>query len=91
MTVAGKSFLQVEDEGIFKIRTHADGPSGKLPLSEEMLRNWPSGDLFGLSQNAGMGWSPKEIHGKSMGIQGPPPDATNPGLKPRESLMGATH
>jgi putative YjhG/YagF family dehydratase len=63
MTVAGKSFLQVEDEGIFKIRTHADGPSGKLPLSEEMLRNWPSGDLFGLSQNAGMGWSPKEMLG----------------------------
>ena len=63
MTVAGNSFLQVEDEGIFKIRTHADGPSGKLPLSEEMLRNWPSGDLFGLSQNAGMGWSPKEMLG----------------------------
>ena len=66
MTVAGKSFLQVEDEGIFKIRTHADGPSGKLPLSEEMLRNWPSGDLFGLSQNAGMGWSPKEMLGPQV-------------------------
>jgi xylonate dehydratase len=66
MTIAGKSFLQVEDEGIFKIRTHADGPSGKLPLSEEMLRNWPSGDLFGLSQNAGMGWSPKEMLGPQV-------------------------
>lgn len=60
---AGKSFLQVEDDGIFEIRTHADGPAGKLPLSEEMLKNWPSGDLFGLSQNAGMGWSPKEMLG----------------------------
>ena len=38
MTMAGKSFLQVEDDGIFKIRTHADGPSGKLPLSPEMLQ-----------------------------------------------------
>jgi xylonate dehydratase len=63
MTVASKSLLEVEDEGIFKIRTHADGPAGKLPLSEEMLKNWPSGDLFGLSQNAGMGWSPKEMLG----------------------------
>jgi len=63
MTIASKSLLEVEDEGIFKIRTHADGPAGKLPLSEEMLKNWPSGDLFGLSQNAGMGWSPKEMLG----------------------------
>lgn len=66
MTMAGKSFLQVEDDGIFKIRTHADGPSGKLPLSPEMLKNWPSGDLFGLSQNAGMGWSPKEMLGAQV-------------------------
>ena len=66
MTIAGKSFLQVEDDGIFKIRTHADGPSGKLPLSAEMLKNWPSGDLFGLSQNAGMGWSPKEMLGAQV-------------------------
>ena len=28
-----------------------------------MLREWPSGDLFGLSQNAGMGWSPQEMLG----------------------------
>jgi putative YjhG/YagF family dehydratase len=28
-----------------------------------MLRDWPSGDLFGLSQNAGMGWSPAEMTG----------------------------
>ncbi len=26
-----------------------------------MLREWPSGDLFGLSQNAGMGWNPSEV------------------------------
>jgi putative YjhG/YagF family dehydratase len=28
-----------------------------------MLREWPSGDLFGLSQNAGMGWSPQQMLG----------------------------
>ena len=44
------------DPEIFRIRTHADGPSGSLPLTAEMLRTAPSGDLFGLSQNVGMGW-----------------------------------
>ena len=38
MTIAGKSFLQVEDDEIFNIRTHAEGPSGKLPLSADMLK-----------------------------------------------------
>ena len=36
--------------------THAAGPAGALPLSAEMLLAQPSGNLFGLSQNAGMGW-----------------------------------
>ena len=31
-----------------------------------MLRDWPSGDLFGLSQNAGMGWPPQEMLGPQM-------------------------
>lgn len=42
------------------VLTNAEGPSGALPLTDEMLRLWPSGDLFGLSQNAGMGWTPSE-------------------------------
>jgi dihydroxyacid dehydratase/phosphogluconate dehydratase len=28
-----------------------------------MLRDAPSGDLFGLTQNVGMGWSPTKLHG----------------------------
>src|SRR5262249_51774847 len=31
------------------------------PLTEEMLLNLPSGDLFALSQNVGMGWDPAEV------------------------------
>jgi putative YjhG/YagF family dehydratase len=46
-----------------RIDTHADGPAGSLPLTDEMLRTWSSGDLFGLTQNAGMGWSPDEMLG----------------------------
>ena len=41
--------------------THAPGPSGVLPLSADMLLTQPSGNLFGLSQNAGMGWEPARL------------------------------
>ena len=43
------------------IQTEAAGPAGQLPFTEEMLRDRPSGDLFGLTQNAGMGWNPRQL------------------------------
>ncbi len=49
------------DPNILNVATKAAGPVGSLPLTDEMLRDWPSGDLFGLSQNAGMGWTPSEV------------------------------
>jgi putative YjhG/YagF family dehydratase len=51
---------------IFEIHTTAPGPSGSLPLTAEMLLNLPSGDIFGLSQNAGMGWEPSEVGRKQF-------------------------
>lgn len=51
---------------IYRIRTKASGPVGALPITEEMLLKSPSGDLFGLSQNAGMGWEPAEVGGKQF-------------------------
>lgn len=45
-----------DNPDIFQIRTHAAGPEGALPLTAEMLGGAPSGDLFGLTQNVGMGW-----------------------------------
>jgi len=51
---------------LYDIRTHAAGPSGALPLTDEMLRNWSSGDLFGLSQDAGMGWDPAALGRKEF-------------------------
>lgn len=48
-------------ESVYEVRTRAEGPSGSLPLTETMLREWASGDLFGLTQNAGMGWTPSEL------------------------------
>jgi len=44
-----------------EVKTHAAGPAGALPLSAEMLLAQPSGNLFGLSQNAGMGWEPGRL------------------------------
>lgn len=43
------------------VRTHAAGPAGALPLTAEMLLGEPSGNLFGMSQNAGMGWEPGRL------------------------------
>ena len=43
--------------------TQGEGPKGKLPLTDEMLRTWSSGDLFGWTQNAGMGWDIQKMMG----------------------------
>ncbi len=55
-----------ESPGIYRIQTKAPGPAGQLPLTEEILRNSPSGDLFGMTQNAGMGWDPAETGRKQF-------------------------
>ena len=52
------NWIESENATDYRIQSNAAGPQGKLPLTEEMLSHWPSGDLFGMSQNAGMGWSP---------------------------------
>ena len=54
------------DDAIYAIQTNAAGPSGALPLDHELLLNAPSGDIFGLSQNAGMGWNPKLLRNKEF-------------------------
>ncbi|HLX61707.1 MAG TPA: YjhG/YagF family D-xylonate dehydratase [Planctomycetota bacterium] len=46
---------------VYDIRTQSPGPAGALPLTPDMLKTWASGDLFGLSQNAGMGWDPASV------------------------------
>ena len=42
-------------------RTKAKGPEGRLPITAEMLLEEPSGNLFGMTQDAGMGWNPAEV------------------------------
>jgi putative YjhG/YagF family dehydratase len=42
-------------------RTKAAGPQGQLPITAEMLLREPSGNLFGMTQDAGMGWRPADV------------------------------
>ena len=49
------------DRAVWEVQTAAPGPEGRLPLTAEMLLERPSGDIFGLTQNAGMGWDPREL------------------------------
>src|SRR5262250_679902 len=46
---------------LFEVKSAAPGPRGRLPLTAQMLLECPSGDVFGLTQNAGMGWDPREL------------------------------
>ncbi len=49
------------DASLYDVQTKADGPIGSIPLTDDRLKHWPSGDLFGLTQNAGMGWRPDQV------------------------------
>jgi len=60
-TIPLMSVLETPDPGLLSVATHARGPQGLLPISAEMLLTQPSGNLFGLSQSAGMGWEPGRL------------------------------
>lgn len=49
-------------------RLSGPGPQGRLPLDRERLLHAPSGDLFGLTQNVGMGWQPNALGGEEYVI-----------------------
>jgi putative YjhG/YagF family dehydratase len=57
--------VETRDPALLDVATRAEGPEGALPLTDAMLREWPSGDLFGLSQNAGMGWEASATAGEA--------------------------
>ena len=53
--------FELDEPSIYEIETDAEGPSGQLPLTPAMLRTLPSGDIFGWTQDAGMGWNPSHL------------------------------
>ena len=54
------------DPATREIQTHADGPKGTVPFTAEFLIEEPSGNHFGMTQNAGMGWNPSELMRKQF-------------------------
>lgn len=61
-----ESIAEPRGEGLYRINTHAPGPAGALPLTPELLTESPSGDLFGWTQNVGMGLPPSRLGGKEI-------------------------
>lgn len=68
VVVPDHAFVSIEpsDQAAYTIQTHAPGPAGALPLDEEFLLTAPSGHIFGLTQDAGMGWSPALLRRKEF-------------------------
>src|ERR1700741_3964467 len=60
------SILDSGDPSLYDVRSKAPGPPGSLPITPEKLLERPSGDLFGWTQNAGMGWDPAAMGGKEI-------------------------
>ena len=61
MTNEQDPILDTADDKLLDVQTTGSGPVGQLPFTEEMLLDRPSGDLFGMTQDAGMGWNPREL------------------------------
>jgi putative YjhG/YagF family dehydratase len=66
MTSSSSALFDSTASDIYEIKTRASGPAGSLPLTEEQLLKSPSGDIFGMTQNAGMGWNPSELGRKQF-------------------------
>jgi putative YjhG/YagF family dehydratase len=60
-TTTGAERVLESSPDVWEITTSGAGPQGRLPITAEMLLERPSGDIFGLTQNAGMGWDPREL------------------------------
>jgi xylonate dehydratase len=60
------ALVEPTDPTVYEFVTATPGPPGQLPLTPEQLRTAPSGDLFGWSQNVGMGLNPAELGRKEF-------------------------
>src|SRR6185503_20704755 len=56
-----ESVLDSKDEALYRVTSSQAGPPGSLPLTATDLVDRPSGDVFGWSQNVGMGWAPADL------------------------------
>ena len=56
-----ESVLDSQDDALYRVTSAQPGPAGSLPLTATDLVDRPSGDVFGWSQNVGMGWTPADL------------------------------
>jgi len=56
-----ESVLDSGDPSVLDVRPSQPGPPGQLPLTPADLLDRPSGDVFGWSQDVGMGWKPEDL------------------------------
>lgn len=70
MATTNDQLLDSDNPAVFELQTNSPGPQGVLPFTEKMLLESASGDLFGMSQNAGMGWDPNQLLRKQFLILG---------------------
>src|SRR3954466_11243843 len=58
--------VETKSDDLYSFTSTVKGPAGALPLTDDLLRHAPSGDLFGWSQNVGMGLSPSLLSRKEF-------------------------
>jgi len=58
-----QALLESHDPSLYEVITRGPGPRGRLPLTADMLRFRASGDAFGMTEDAGMGWEPSQLAG----------------------------
>jgi putative YjhG/YagF family dehydratase len=60
------TLVETTDDSVYTLTSTTKGPSGKLPVTDDLLRHAPSGDLFGWTQNVGMGLQPELLGRKEF-------------------------
>lgn len=61
-----REILDSLDDSLFEVQSTAPARPGQVPLTEEMLTDGPSGNIFAKSLNVGMGWNPTQLDGKEV-------------------------
>ena len=60
------SVFDSDDPSLYQVTTAQAGPEGRLPLTPQDLLARPSGDVFGWTQDVGMGWNPSALTGAEV-------------------------
>jgi len=64
--MANNNPFDSDDPRLHEVHSLAEGPKGALPLTPEILATQPSGNLFGWTQDAAMGWNPSQLGAKEF-------------------------